>query len=85
MLSRQEELSGTSGTNQRRRAQGHEGSERRLKKGKIGEGERGKKVCEEESGMWELRKEECKGCSGLSQAYPGLCWWFTVQVCLYMQ
>lgn len=35
MLSRQEELSGTSGTNQRRRAQGHEGSERRLKKGKL--------------------------------------------------
>lgn len=27
MLSRQEDLSGTSGTNQKRRAEGHEGSE----------------------------------------------------------
>lgn len=32
MLSRQEELSGTSGTNQRRSAQGHEGSEKIQKK-----------------------------------------------------
>ncbi len=53
MLSRQEELSGTSGTNQRRRAQGHEGSERKLKKGKLDEGRKGEKKgeCEEESGM----------------------------------
>lgn len=52
MLSRQEELSGMSGTNQRRRTQGHEGSERRLKKkGKLDGGEKGKKEeCEEESG-----------------------------------
>lgn len=34
MLSRQEELSGTSGTNQRRRAEGHGGSGRK-EKGKI--------------------------------------------------
>lgn len=30
-------------------------------------------------------KEDSEGCSGLSQAYPGLCWWFTVQVCLHEQ
>lgn len=55
-------------------------------KGKLDKVEKGKKVeCEEESGMKEQEKEECKGCIVLSQACPGLCWWFTVQVCLDMQ
>ena len=43
---------------------------------------------EEELAMLEERKagkEDSEGCSGLSQAYPGLCWWFTVQVCLHEQ
>jgi len=45
MLSRQEELSGMSGTNQRRRACGHKGSEwgGTKKKGKLVEEEEGKK------------------------------------------
>lgn len=54
MLSLQEELSGTSGTNQKRRAQGHEGSEERLEKKENltkekGGGESGES--EEESGV----------------------------------
>lgn len=57
MLSRQEELSGTSGTNQRRGALGHEGQKKNRKK--ISK-EKGKKEeeCKEELEM-KVEKKEC--------------------------
>lgn len=85
MLSRQEELSDTSGTNQRMRAQGHGGSERRLKKGKPNEGEKRRSV----SRSWGHRSSRKQArrsarsamvCPRLIPASAG-----GEQVCLYMQ
>lgn len=58
MLSRQEELSGTSGTNQQRRALGHEGQKKNRKK-KISKEKGGKEEeCKEELEM-KVEKKEC--------------------------
>lgn len=57
MLSRQEELSGTSGTNQQRRALGHEGQKKNGKKNKKRKGGK-EEECKEELEM-KVEKREC--------------------------
>lgn len=67
MLSLQEELSGKSGTNQMRRAQGQEGSERKLRR----DGGRTTNLRRSQQGKTD------SGYINVSWANPVLCWWVT--------